>query len=109
MDERHAFPLRIEGLVKRYGRLEVLRGLDLSLPRGGVYGLVGLNGSGKTTTIECALGDRKPDFAVPIAGLGDTSDMVILELNGDGRSDALVLLERTGQGVRGAVLLSRGD
>jgi ABC-2 type transport system ATP-binding protein len=56
MDERQAFPLHIEGLVKRYGRLEVLRGLDLSLPAGGVYGLVGLNGSGKTTTIECALG-----------------------------------------------------
>ena len=68
MDERQAFPLRIEGLVKRYGRLEVLRGFALAvvpLPAGGVYGLVGLNGSGKTTTIECALGDRKPDVACP--------------------------------------------
>ena len=56
MDERFPVPLCIEGLVQRYGRLEVLRGLDLAVPAGAVCGLVGLNGSGKTTTIECALG-----------------------------------------------------
>jgi hypothetical protein len=53
------------------------------------------------------LGDRKPDFSVPIAALSDASDMAVVELNGDGRADAIVLIERSAKGVRGAVLLSR--
>lgn len=48
--------LRVRGLRKRYGDVAVLRGVDLELPAAAVFGLVGLNGSGKTTTIECALG-----------------------------------------------------
>lgn len=45
-----------EGLVKKYGRRTVLRGLDLHVPRGGVHGLLGPNGSGKTTSIRILLG-----------------------------------------------------
>ena len=48
--------LRVRGLCKRYGVVPVLQGLDLDLPAAAVLGLVGLNGSGKTTTIECVLG-----------------------------------------------------
>jgi len=48
--------LRARGLRKRYGDVPVLRGVDLDLPAAAVLGLVGLNGSGKTTTIECILG-----------------------------------------------------
>lgn len=44
------------GLVKRYGRRRVLSGLDLRVPRGGVHGLLGPNGSGKTTSIRILLG-----------------------------------------------------
>ena len=43
-------------LVKRYGRRTVLRGLDLRVPQGGVHGLLGPNGSGKTTSIRILLG-----------------------------------------------------
>jgi ABC-2 type transport system ATP-binding protein len=49
-------PLNIRGLRKRFGRSEVLAGIDLAVPRGAIYGFVGLNGAGKTTTLECALG-----------------------------------------------------
>lgn|SRR5690606_3044363 len=49
-------PLVIRGLDKRYGKVEVLRQLDLEVAPGAVHGLVGLNGSGKTTTLECLLG-----------------------------------------------------
>lgn len=48
--------LRVRGLRKRYGDVAVLHGVDLELPAEAVFGLVGLNGSGKTTTIECTLG-----------------------------------------------------
>ncbi|MFF0541456.1 daunorubicin resistance protein DrrA family ABC transporter ATP-binding protein [Nocardia thailandica] len=40
-----------EGLVKRYGKLEALGGLDLSVPEGTVTALLGPNGAGKTTTV----------------------------------------------------------
>ena len=48
--------LSVTGLYKKYGQFEVLNGLDLALYPGAIYGLVGLNGSGKTTTLECILG-----------------------------------------------------
>ena len=48
--------IRCTDLVKRYGGREVLRGLNLNVPRGGVHGLLGPNGSGKTTSIRVILG-----------------------------------------------------
>ena len=50
------FPLRVTQLSKRYGDFEVLKQLNLEVTPGAVHGLVGLNGSGKTTTLECLLG-----------------------------------------------------
>lgn len=48
--------LSIRGLHKSYGSVEVVRDLSLEVERGAIHGLVGLNGSGKTTTLECTLG-----------------------------------------------------
>lgn len=48
--------LCIKNLQKSYGEFEVLRNLQLEVAAGSVHGLVGLNGSGKTTTLECVLG-----------------------------------------------------
>lgn len=48
--------LSIAALDKRYGKTAVLNQLDLNVERGAIHGLVGLNGSGKTTTLECVLG-----------------------------------------------------
>jgi ABC-2 type transport system ATP-binding protein len=44
--------IRTENLVKKFGRVEALRGLDLAIPEGAVYALVGPNGAGKTTVIK---------------------------------------------------------
>lgn len=41
----------VRGLRKRFGRTEVLAGLDLAVPQGSVFALLGPNGAGKTTTI----------------------------------------------------------
>jgi ABC-2 type transport system ATP-binding protein len=43
--------IRTEGLVKRYGKVTALDGLDLSVPEGTILGLLGPNGAGKTTAI----------------------------------------------------------
>ena len=52
--------LRIEGLVKHYGRTEAIRGIDLEVDRGEVFGFLGPNGAGKSTTIRCLLGFLRP-------------------------------------------------
>ncbi len=56
----HETPIQLVGIVKSYGKKQVLTGLDLSVPKGSVVGLLGTNGSGKTTLIKCALGLIRP-------------------------------------------------
>ncbi len=52
--------IELTGIVKSYGKKEVLTGLDLSVEKGTVMGLLGTNGSGKTTLLKCALGLIRP-------------------------------------------------
>ena len=52
-----------------YGNLDVLTGVDLTLAPGGIQGLVSLNGSGKTTTLECMLGQQYDQGEVSVLGL----------------------------------------
>jgi ABC-type multidrug transport system ATPase subunit len=49
------------GLVKSYGRHTALTGLDMSVPRGQVYGFLGPNGSGKTTALRLLTGLLRPN------------------------------------------------
>ena len=51
--------LRLEGLSKKYGNIQAVKGLDLEIKRGQIYGLLGPNGSGKTTTLGIILGILK--------------------------------------------------
>jgi ABC-2 type transport system ATP-binding protein len=53
--EASAAPLVIDGLTKRYGKVEAVRGIDLAVRPGEVFGFVGPNGAGKSTTIRCIL------------------------------------------------------
>jgi ABC-2 type transport system ATP-binding protein len=48
--------LKINNLTKRYGKLTALDNLDLTIEAGNIYGLLGPNGSGKTTTLGIILG-----------------------------------------------------
>ncbi len=55
--------IRTEGLVKRFGRITAVDGIDLDVRAGDVYGFLGANGSGKTTTVRMLLG-----LVAPTAG-----------------------------------------
>ena len=57
------------GVTKRYGRVPVLRGLDLSVKAGRVTAILGPNGAGKSTLIRLLLGLARPDEgSVTVAG-----------------------------------------
>lgn len=55
--------IETHGLTKRFGSYTAVNGIDLNVPRGAVFGFLGPNGSGKTTTIRMLLG-----LAVPTSG-----------------------------------------
>ena len=69
--------LRVDALVKDYGRIHALRGIDLEVRRGEVFGFLGPNGSGKTTTIRCILDLLRPTSGrVEVLGLDPRRDGV---------------------------------
>lgn len=51
-----AWAIRTQDLGKNFGRTAAVAGLDLNVPLGGVHGLLGPNGSGKTTTLRMLMG-----------------------------------------------------
>lgn len=60
-DEAEPTAVRTSGLTKRFGGVAVVDDVDLLVPRGAVYGFLGPNGSGKTTTIRMLLGLARRD------------------------------------------------
>lgn len=61
--------IEVKGLVKAYGSKRALDGLNMSVPKGSIYGLVGPNGAGKTTVLQHICGAMKPDAgSVLVAG-----------------------------------------
>lgn len=53
--------IKVEQIAKFYGDLSAIKNISLSVTRGMVFGLLGANGAGKSTTIECILGTKKAD------------------------------------------------
>ena len=56
-----AHPIEISGLVKTFGSLRALDGLDLTARTGEIHGFLGPNGAGKSTTIRVLLGLLRKD------------------------------------------------
>jgi ABC-2 type transport system ATP-binding protein len=76
--------IKTQGLVKKYGSVLALRGVDLEVRKGEIYGFLGPNGAGKTTTIRCLL-----DAIRPTAGKAS-----VLGINP--QEDSLAVRERVG-------------
>ncbi len=56
--------LEIQALSKNFGRVEVLKGISLSLSSGEILAIVGDNGAGKSTLIKCVTGTITPDGGI---------------------------------------------
>lgn len=64
-------------LTKQYGDILALDGLELTVERGELYGLLGPNGSGKTTTIEILTGQRTPtDGSARVLGVDPVAEPI---------------------------------
>jgi ABC-2 type transport system ATP-binding protein len=69
--------IHTQKLLKSYGSVRALRGLDLEVRRGEIFGYLGPNGSGKTTTIRCLLDLIRPNGGtVRVLGIDPQADPV---------------------------------
>jgi ABC-2 type transport system ATP-binding protein len=66
--------VHVDGLLKRYGDVEAVRGISFSVPPGEVFGLLGHNGAGKTTTIRMLTGRTPPTGGTASVGGPDIVD-----------------------------------
>ena len=72
-DERPA--VTIHNLVKRYRSLPAVDDVSFSIREGEIFGIIGPNGVGKTTTVECISGLRTPDSeSISVYGLSPQRD-----------------------------------
>lgn len=67
--------IKVEKLSKSYAGIKAIENVDISVGRGVVFGLLGANGAGKSTTIECILGTKEQDSGtVSVLGMNPRTD-----------------------------------
>ena len=67
--------IKVQNLSKSYAHVKAVESVDISICRGEVFGLLGANGAGKSTIIECILGTKKQDSGtVSILGMNPQTD-----------------------------------
>ena len=89
------YVITVEGLRKCYGSVKAVDNITFQVRKNEIFGMVGPNGSGKTTTIECIEGLRHPD----------EGRLIVLGL--DPNSDIYELRERTGVQLQSSNLPNR--
>lgn len=79
MNDQHPV-IEITGLIRRYGKVEAVDGLNLTVQPGCCYGFFGRNGAGKTTTIKCLLNLLQPSSGtVRVFGLDPRKNEVAVK------------------------------
>lgn len=67
--------IKVEKLTKSYNKLIAVDNVSLWVGRGMVFGVLGDNGAGKSTTIECMIGTKKADSRqISVLGMNPLSD-----------------------------------
>jgi phospholipid/cholesterol/gamma-HCH transport system ATP-binding protein len=95
--ETDGFPIVVSGVEKRFGALRVLTGLDLQVPRGKNFVIMGLSGTGKSVTLKILAGLLAPDTgSVRMDGI---------ELTGASRAEVSRVRANLGFLFQGAALL----
>ncbi|MGC9336259.1 MAG: ATP-binding cassette domain-containing protein [Anaerolineae bacterium] len=79
-DSQETIVLMARGLLKSYGKVQALRGVDLEVRHGEILGFLGPNGAGKTTTIRCLLDLIRPDGGTArVLGFDPQADPVAVQ------------------------------
>jgi ABC-2 type transport system ATP-binding protein len=79
--EKMTYTIEVSDVCKRYGHIEALSGLSLSVQQGEIFGLLGANGAGKTTLIKTLVGITRPDSGtISVLGINPTKQMHLLRL-----------------------------
>ncbi|MDQ0271609.1 ABC transporter ATP-binding protein [Cytobacillus purgationiresistens] len=69
------YAIEVSGLTKTFGATTAVQHLSLRVKKGSIFGLLGHNGAGKSTTIDCILGTQKPSQgAIKILGMDPSKD-----------------------------------
>jgi ABC-type sugar transport system ATPase subunit len=83
-----AASVQLRGIVKQFGAVEALRGVDLDLRGGEVHALVGENGAGKSTVVKILAGVHRPDLGeVRVDG-----EPVVLHAPADARDRGIAVI-----------------
>jgi ABC-2 type transport system ATP-binding protein len=89
------FAVETGGLVRTFGSLRAVDGIDLKVPAGSFYGFLGPNGAGKSTTIKCLTGLLRPSSgAMRILGTDPIADPVSVKRRIGVVPEDLALFER---------------
>ncbi|WP_285769265.1 ABC transporter ATP-binding protein [Peribacillus sp. SI8-4] len=85
---KHAIVM--EGIAKGFQHKRVIQPLDLTIEKGGIFGLLGPSGCGKTTLIKMIAGLIKPDAgSVTVLGMRVPNEALLMEIGYMAQSDAL--------------------
>src|SRR6476659_6478717 len=75
MDDTNNPAIQIQAIKRNYGHIQALRGVNMQVEKGSIFGLLGSNGAGKSTLIKILVGTTRPNEGqVRVLGLDPFRD-----------------------------------
>ncbi len=88
--------IEVENLTKRFGDRELYQGLSFSIPKGGIVGIIGPNGVGKSTLFRMLMGEENPDGGN--IEIGESVEMAYVAQSRDDMEDKKTVWEEISDG-----------